>query len=278
MELEKARNEVLRKIGRNIFLFQQVEHMLKFLVANGTYSGYVSEIKAIKEQRAASVNRQTMGQLVGQLIENTHSEYKENPEHQFTKKDAYLTVSFKVESDAVYYETKKEALSLIVSNRNELIHHLLPRFNPDSIESCLELDQFLDKQREKLIPEIDFLRNMIDNLRECKKQFAEFLMSDEGEKWFKLSWLRGSRLVLLLGEIAAQAARPDGWTQLDTAVQLIRQHAPEEMAAFKNRYGHKTLKSLILATELFDINEEPTKKGGIRLIYRLKADGEMQNT
>jgi len=277
MELEKANNEVLRKIGRNMLLFQQVEHMLKYIVANGNYSGYSREIKAIKEQRAASVYRQTMGQLVGQFIENTHSECKENPEHPLTKKDAYLSFSFKVESDAVYYETKKEALASIVSDRNELIHHLLPRFNPDSIESCLELDQLLDKQREKLILEIDLLRNMIDTLREGKKQLAEFLMSDEGKKLFELPWRRESRLVLLLGEIAAQAARPDGWTLLNTAAQLIRQHEPEEMAALKNRYGHKTLKSLILATELFDIYEEPTKKGGIRLLYRLKADGEMQS-
>ncbi len=36
IELEKAKNEVLRKIGRNMLLFQQLEQMLKYLIANGS--------------------------------------------------------------------------------------------------------------------------------------------------------------------------------------------------------------------------------------------------
>jgi hypothetical protein len=53
-DLEKAKKEVLRKIGRNMLLFQQVEHMLKFLIANGPFSGGIGDIKANKEQRAES--------------------------------------------------------------------------------------------------------------------------------------------------------------------------------------------------------------------------------
>ena len=52
MELEKAKNEVLRKIGRNMLLFQQVEYMLKFLITNGTVSGYISEVRENQKQQA----------------------------------------------------------------------------------------------------------------------------------------------------------------------------------------------------------------------------------
>jgi len=45
MELEKAKNEVLRKIGRNMLLFQKLEQMLKYLITNGKVAGYASEIK-----------------------------------------------------------------------------------------------------------------------------------------------------------------------------------------------------------------------------------------
>jgi hypothetical protein len=73
-----------------------------------------------------------------------------------------------------------------------------------------------------------------------------------------------------LGEIAAQVVRPDGWTPLSIARQIISEQAPAELTDVYKRYGCKTLKRLILATELFEIKEEPKKKGGIQVLYRLK--------
>jgi hypothetical protein len=214
--------------------------------------------------------------LVGQFLENTHSECEENTDEPAELKEAYISFNFKVESDAVYYEAKKQALAAIVAERNELIHHLLPSFNLRTINNCFEADQFLDQQREKLLPEVDMLKSMINSLQEGRKEIAEFLSSEEGKKQFNLTWLRQSRLVLLLGDIATQMARPDGWTMLNTAGQLIRQHAPEEIAILSKRYGHRTLKGLILATEIFDIYEEPTDRGGIRVLYRLKPGWELE--
>lgn len=275
-ELEKASDEVLRKIGRNILLFQQVEYMLKYLVANGKVSGYISEVSENQKQHTEAIKKQTMGQLVGQYLENTHTVRDESTGEEERLSEAYMSFSFRVDSDATYYETKRQSLASIVAERNELIHHLLPRFNPDSIESCQETDQFLDQQREKLLPEIDTLKTQIESLQDGREQLAKFLNSDEGKKHINLQWLRQSRLVILLGDIAAQMARPDGWALLTSASQLIRQHAPEEVAVLNKRYGHKTLKGLILATELFDIHEETTQKGGIRVLYRLKPDYVLQ--
>jgi hypothetical protein len=132
--------------------------------------------------------------------------------------------------------------------------------------------QFGLSQHEKILPELNTLKGMIDAIQLGRKMFEDFLTSDEGEKQFELSWLRQSQLVALLSEIGSQIARPDGWAALTTAGQQLRQHASEELSVLKERYGHKTLKALILATELFDVLEEPTAKGGIRVFYRLKAE------
>jgi len=77
VELEKLKNEVLRKIGRNVMLFQQMEHLLKFLVANGTSSAYASELKTNHEQRTATIYKKTMGKVVGEFLENTFSPSEE---------------------------------------------------------------------------------------------------------------------------------------------------------------------------------------------------------
>lgn len=272
MELEKAKNEVLRKIGRNLVLFQQVEHMLKYLIANGQFSGNIGEIKANKEQRAESVRKQTMGMLAGQYLDEIHLGSEENSENQKELKEAYMSFSFKVEYDSAYYETRKQALASIIDDRNDLIHHLLPKFNPSSINSCLEIDQYLDRQREKLLPELDVLKNIVENLQEGNKTLAAFLASEEGKEFFTSSLSRKSSIVTLLEDIAAQKARPDGWVSLRTAGQLIKQHAPDEISALHENYGHKTLKGLVLATELFDLCEESTDRGGIRVLYRLKPE------
>jgi hypothetical protein len=76
----------------------------------------------------------------------------------------------------------------------------------------------------------------------------------------------------MLGDIAERTVRPDGWALMDDAGRLVKQYAPEEIALLKERYGHESLKAFILATEVFDVREEVTKKGGVRVLYRLKSN------
>ena len=72
-------DEILRKIGRNIILFQQLEQLLKYLCVNGNISGSASQLQDLTEQRITSIHKQTMGQLVGQYINNVNTELEELP-------------------------------------------------------------------------------------------------------------------------------------------------------------------------------------------------------
>jgi len=277
VELEAVRNEVLRKIGRNMLLYQQVEHMFKYLVANGRIEGYASELKANHKRRVETISKQTLDATVGQYLEDNRTVNGQINSDPVDLKEAHFSFTFKLDIDAVYYEKRKDALASLVAERNELIHHLLPRLYPETIERWLETEKLLDAQREKLLPEIKHLKSMVDALQEGRKELAEYLRSDEYKNnQLELARLRQSRLVLLLGEIASQAARHDGWMLLSHADQIIREHALEEIAALKERYGKKTLQELIQATDIFDIAEELTKKGGIRVLYRLKPEWTLQ--
>lgn len=275
MTIEQSKNEVLRKIGRNVILFQQLEQLLKFIITNSSISDYASELESNQKQKKESIKKQTMGQLVGQYFKTTHSE-EELIDDAKELKEAFISFKFQIESDSIYYETKKADLSTMVSERNELIHHILPRFDLNSLESCIKLEYQLDKQREKITHEINDLEQKIKYLQEGKKALVDFINSDEGKKQFDLSWLRQTPLVLLLGDISVQTARPDGWTSINIAGQLIKKYAPEESALLKTKYGYKSLKALILATEIFDIYEELTDKGS-RILYKLKPDWALSN-
>lgn len=278
MNLEDSANEVLRKIGRNMILFQEFEYLLKYIVANGNFSGHASEINKLKTQHAIAVSKQTMGTLVGQYLENANPEYEEEQTEANELTEPFITFTFRTKCDSIYYETKKEALARVVAERNELVHHLLPLFDPSSLEKNKQLEDKLDEQREKIKKEILELKSMATALNEGRKKIASFLVSDEGIKQFEISFLLQSRLVLLLGDIADQTKRHDGWASMSVAGQLVGQHAPEEIALLKDRYGHKSLKKLMLATEIFDFHEEATIKGGVRVLYRLKSGWKISNT
>jgi hypothetical protein len=100
------------------------------------------------------------------------------------------------------------------------------------------------------------------------KAAAERLISEVESPQYKLTWLQQSRLVQLLAQIALTSARADGWTLLSRAGDLLRQLAPEEKERLKERYGHGALKPLLIASELFEVNDEPPDGGGSRVIYR----------
>lgn len=246
--------------------------MLKLLITNGRMSGYMSELKENQERRAAAVHKQMMGNLVGQFVEKTLLSHEESCQSPLELKEPYISFSFTVDADAGFYESKRQALKSLVDARNDLIHHLLPRFNPDSIDSCLEIEQYLDQQRERLIPEYDFLKSLIEDFEEAKKIHADFLNSEEGIKQFELSCLQQSPIVALLLNISTQQPRSDGWTLLHVADPQIRRILPGEIEQLKHKWGYKTLKELMLASELFEILEEPTEKGVIRVLYRSKPE------
>lgn len=272
MRLKDAVNEVLRKIGRNLMLFQQLEYQLKYIVANGNISGYASQLKEKQLKQATSVNTKTMGQLISHYIENVYSVPDESTDESEDVKEAHISFSFRLETGAADYDLVKDNLTQLLSERNELVHHLRPLFDPESLESCQKIDHKLEKQSDKIRQEIKNVGAIVTSLHEGRRQLSEFLSSDEGKKQLWISHLRQSPLVLLLADIAEQIGCKEGWATMSAAGQFLKQHAPNEIQSLKEHYGHKTLKSFIQATEIFDITEEETSKGGVRVLYRLNSD------
>ena len=272
---EEFVDDVLRKVGRNVVLFQQLEHLLKFVVANGNLSGFASELMNLKKQKVEKVSKQTMGALVGQYVENSNPVSDTPSNEPEVLDEPYLSFSFNIECDSDYYESKKEALAQLVSERNDLIHHLLPRFDMKSVESCETLGKELDVQSESIRLEIKNLQATAKALNDGRKEMADYLKSEEGRKELELSFIRQSRLVLILGDIATQMTREDGWVLISNAGHLIKDHAPEELEQMKKMHGYSSLKKLIQASEIFDVQEEITPKGGTRILYRLKDGWEV---
>lgn len=262
----EAADDAQRKIGRNLLCFQHVEHLLKFLLFNRQWIVGIGQGTDIQERREAKIRAKTMGQLVGQFAEELLVLEGEQPEPP-TLTDVgtgWLRITFGNAHDSECRKKLQAELEALVSKRNDLIHHFLPMWNSTPMDN---IHQHLDQQHEELRPILDRLKADAQALQDVKKQLAGWLASDEARHAIERSWLLGSPLVVLLDDIARQRG---GWMPLDLAGQLLRQHKPEDFARMQERYGHKTLKRLLMATQLFEVADLSTGKGS-KPAYRIKS-------
>ena len=266
MCLQEHIDEIYRKIGRNLMLFQRVEGLLKYILVFSNVAGNVSQLNDIKERRVNDIHKKSMGTLVNDHL-NTESTCKKQTPDDIDS----LIFSFELELSQSYYERKKDELKSLVNERNDLVHHSYLNYDLDSFESCQGISRQLDEQEKRIKEEINSLREIAKHIENFKKSLKESLESGSFIQEIKIGWLSNSLLVLLLRDLANQLARKDGWTSLHKAVDLIYKTNPDEKRILEKKYGYKSFKELMLESEIFEIIEEPTKKGGERVLYRVKS-------
>jgi hypothetical protein len=268
-QLKEAVNEVLRKVGRNILLFQHMELALKALVSSANISGYASEIKSKQASKIESIKTQTMGQLVSQYVENNNPEQSKKSEEPENLKGVYFTINFSIETDEETYNQQKKLMASLVEERNNLVHHFLPTFDSTSIKSCIDAQKKLDEQAEKVRLKVNSLRTILSAQNEMKKDIADFMQTNEYADFMKVTLAQQSPLANILTEFTQSIVREDGWVALSKAASTIDQKHHLELINLKQNHGCKKLKDMMIKTQLFEFAEEQTTKGGSRVLYRL---------
>jgi hypothetical protein len=270
-ELESLKNEVHRKLGRNIILFQKIELLLKFLLANSKISGYLDELKIIQERQNKIFEKQTLGQLANQFFENIIFSSTKIDNEPDVLKGVWISFDCAFPNDSTIHEEQKKSLASIVTERNELVHHFFSMWDLTLLNGWKSAEHYLDKQYDKIEKEFQHLKVLAELLEEGRKDIGNFMKTDEGKAWLKFQFIT-SKLVNLLDEITVKKSRSDGWTLLSHAEKILREEVPEEIDLLKKQYKQKTLKNWMMSIELFDFDYEITKKGGTRVLYRIKSN------
>ncbi len=274
--LEFSKAEVLRRVGRNLLLFQQIEALLKFLLANHTGDGTLETFQSRHKKRAESVNKQMLGNLVDKygtdVLQDAGVETldEENPDVP------WMSFSFRVSGNAEFVESMRSNLKLMTDERNELVHHFLPHWQPESADNLGEALLYLDAQREKVLPMHEHLRDTANRMQSARQLLHNFISSEEYQRQDELMWLQASPLVELLREVTSQIHRTDGWTYLSHAGKLANKNLPDDIRNLKERYGFNTLKKLLIACEIFDVYDEPLTNGAFRTLYRVRPPEPQQ--
>jgi hypothetical protein len=267
---QSLRDEVLRKVGRNVVIFQQIEHLLKYLVTHQRADGTATDLEDRFQRRAIAVNKHTLGTLVGKYTDGFLTDTDETSQAPDELPAGWVSVTHTTSGSSEFYDSQRANMKLLTDERNELIHHFLPRWKPDSIEEITAAAAYLDAQREKVLPMFEHLKSVAIGMQKARQTLATIVASPEWEHKFELLWLQGSPLISLLQDVATQEARADGWTYLSRAGDVAKIRESDAMEHMQERYGHSTLKQLLLASELFEIQDEALPNGGSRTLYRVR--------
>lgn len=174
-QADDLRNEALRKIGRNIVNLQRMERYLKLLVVLSDVNGYISALKGVYQNRLRYVKRRSMGKLVDNLIDILYSAADSNADSPDDLKEAWVSFGFRIEGGAEKKKATKKALTLVVKERNQLVHEMLGEFDSASVESCRALIDLLDQQQERIAPQFDRIMGWLKSLHEGQMKFLEAL-------------------------------------------------------------------------------------------------------
>ncbi len=265
-----AKDAVLRKIGRNLLLYQQIEGHLKFVLANARASGTLNELALSKEERARKITKKMLGHLVEQFVEDILSDGAEHPTEPTQLDKPWMAISFRCEMDQPARESLRGSWALLVEQRNNLVHHFVDRMRPDTLEVFSNADAYLEEQYQKALPTFHQFAAFSRSLQEGMSRFAEFLQSEEGKQYFGLLPDKPRSIENLLKDVASTRARSDGWTYLALLGQELGKNDVGLLLDLKKRHGSLTLKALLAAEDLVDFKEEQLPNGNFQSLYKPK--------
>jgi hypothetical protein len=169
VDISSSRDLTLQKIGRNVVNFQKMEAMLKFILTIANFSVPASKIQTHLETQAKHLRAKPMGHLVDRAAEALHAKAQSAPPDI---NEIWFSHSFSLSEGHSQLSDWRREMRRVVRERNALIHRMLALWNPNSVDSCRNLCEELDAQRERMLPAYKHLESVVKAIRESHEELA----------------------------------------------------------------------------------------------------------
>ena len=265
-DVTSEQHEVQRKLGRCLLRLQQYEGLLKAIAAHQEIEGPADKLESIRDSRVAELSNKTLGHLVGVLTGSYLSmesadvadSASDEPQGAASPKGWFRMRSSITMSPEGYAETVQQ-LRELVTLRNELVHHLIERFDVWTLGGCRDAVAHLDTTYLKIDAHYASLTNWAKSMQEAHALTASFFASKAWEDFYvhgiapegAVDWPRATVVALLL-EAAAGKAR-DGWTNLADAIAFI---GNRHLGHTPKRYGCSSWRQVLHESKLFDVRRD----------------------
>jgi len=275
-------DEVLRKVGRNLVIYQDIERLLRTCVLLGAYSGTIEDLQEQRDAKLKTTERKPMG-VVGPLaldalfsdLEPASPDGRCSTAVDDTKMSVKLKIGFA--ADAPGRDNLQRHLAVILEHRNRLAHQLLDHWMMTDKASTVAISAKLDDERQVALNIRDHLRSIVttvtEGMLEAMQAASNWLTDPEGtaQQLRGLAAFQQTSVVQRLIAIAGDSSHPDGWTDLAEAGRILWEELPQDMTALRDDFGLRTLKAIVRAANLFETKTETTAGRGERAYYRFVA-------
>lgn len=255
-------NEIHRKVGRLILLFQKIELILKDLIARNHIVARQSELMYVYNERLLENSKCTLGNLINFFSNSFYKESQEDSEGIVTNE---ILISYDMSSKSEDFDGAFQQLKSLVDSRNFIVHNLLEKFETETIEQCIKLELFIDDEFKKAKTFFEELSDFYDLMA-----FGATCCESEDFKNFILNFSKADDLSReLASDIFESCKREDGWAVLHKAENLLREQHNESYNDRKLKYGYKSIIKIMELSNLFKFRNETISRGGFRILYRL---------
>ena len=265
-DVTNEQHAVQQKMGRCLLLLQQYERLLKWLAARQAIEGSGDKLQAIGAQRVEKLKNKTLGHLVDVLTESYLSldsldgtnSASDDPQGEVRDSGWFRMRSSIVMSPERYAQTVQE-LHDLVTLRNDLVHHLIDKFDVSTLDGCRDATVYLDAAYLRIDSSYAALTAWDKSMQETHALMASFFASEAWEESFvhgnapgeAVDWPR-AKVVELLRD-AAKTMAQDGWTKLADAIAFIAavhaEHTPR-------RYGCSSWRQVLHESKQFTLRRE----------------------
>lgn len=287
--MEDLQHEVQRRLGRCMLRLQQYERLLKAVLPSMAVAGPPEELQAVQDKQALRIRNRTLGALVGIFTDHHLTVAGADPQ-VVTEEDAsassrsfdapWASIRFAIAMSPERHAQTKAGLAELVNLRNDLVHHLIERFNIFDEDGCRAASSYLDSCYERIDGHCQLLKTWTTTLSESKARISSLVQSKALDDAFvhgvnpdgSVCWPRSSIVECLRN--AETACQADGWTPLEAAIRFILKEHREQTPS---RYGCKTWRQVLRRSGQFELRSvagSDSEVGHAR--YRSSADTSAQ--
>ena len=167
----------------------------------------------------------------------------------------------------------KAAIEGLVAMRNELVHHLIERFEVWTDEGCIYAVRHLEDCYDRIDRHYEELVGWAKTMDEARSMMASFAQTPEFHNLLvngiapdgRFEW-RDTGIVRALRH-SVEALAMDGWTPLNKAKALIAEKSPDQTPM---KYGCRTWPQVLSESRLFDLQYQASEDGRKSAWFRLR--------
>ena len=265
----EPQRDVQRLMGRCLLRLQQYERLMKAMLAHHELGGSMDQLEAQRAARVEKFSGKSLGTLVKALFESyVVVEGTEEPvldDEKIPPNRISMSVQSRMEMAPERRAEVKAAIDDLVVMRNELVHHLIERFDVWTDQGCVAAVEHLNQCYERIDRHFEELRHWAESMEEARSHAASFAQSDVFLDMLvngiardgAIDWPHTGIVHVLLN--AAKARATEGWARLDDATAWLAKHHPEQVP---QKYGCRSWPQVLSESKSF------------RLEYRLADDGQ----